>query len=339
MKKYWILLLIVFSSAVSQSQLPVSADSVYRLIKNHSIHRNIVNWQAIDSAFTKKLQTSKNTNDTLQSLLSVLSQLKDVHSQLIYNNKTLANYPSFDDSTLEYLVPLVNRSQQQTGIIKTAFLQNKYVYIQLPGINAIGTQKVNEYAQAISDSICKFKNQKPQGFIVDLRINGGGQLSSMIAGINLLLGNGYLGAGVDIDNNEVFRYELRSGNFYISNTRITSIKNKCTMDLSKLPVAVLIGPVTRSSGSITAIAFKQRPKTWFIGEPTADGYSTGNVFFPLGNNFLLNLSTTFNQDRKKIIYKNSVPPDQIIKGGDDFDNLLNDQKIRLALVWLEKIRK
>jgi carboxyl-terminal processing protease len=266
-------------------------------------------------------------------LVSVFEQMNDFHSQITYNNRQFSNYPMFDDSTLKYLQPLVMLSQTQNGIIKTKLLLNEFVYIQVPGIQALGDQ-INEYAKALSDSICIYKDRNIKGFIVDLRLNSGGQLSSMIAGLNSLLGNSCLGGGVDFSNTETKRFELKDGNFYINGSPMTCVQNYCVSQFDEFPVAILIGPATRSSGSITAIAFKTRPKTVFIGEPTADGYSTGNDYFYFGYNLSMNLSTEFSQDRKGTVYKNSVNPDIYIKGGYDFDNLLNDKTILSAFEWI-----
>ncbi len=318
-----------------QAQLPVSPDSLYSFIKTHSILRNTVNWTGIDNGFKERLFAAKTTKDTMKSLVYVFEQLNDVHSQMYLDNQYYGHYPSYTDSVLKILNPLVERSRQENGTIKIAFLKSKYLYLSIPGIFAQGNA-VNEFAQMISDSICRYNRQQLKGFIIDLRLNSGGQLSSMVGGLNLLLGNNYLGGAVDASNMETRKFELKNNNFFIGNGQTTSIVNKCNYDLSKIPVVVLIGPATVSSGSITAIAFKQRPNTYFIGEPTADGYTTGNEYIFFGTNFMMNLATEFNQDRLHNIYKNSVLHDKFIKAGDDFDNLSNDEKIKAALLWLAK---
>ncbi len=313
------------------SQLPV--DSLYKVIKQNSIHSNKADWNKIDKAFKEKLAIAKNDIDSVKCLVYVFELMNDYHSQVTYNNKPYANYPSFSDSALKYLGPLVVKSQQQFGILKTALLKNSYVYIQVPGIQATGAY-TNMYAQALADSICRYQHKNIKGFIIDLRLNSGGQLSSMVAGLHMLLGNGYLGGGVDISRTETRKFELVNNNFYIGNAAMTSIITKCTKSYERFPVAVIMGPATRSSGSITAIIFKGRPNTVFIGEPTADGYTTGNDYFYFENNLLLNLSTEFNQDRNGMVYKNSVTPDINTRGTDDFDELLKDSKIKAALNWM-----
>ena len=335
MKKNVFTFFIFLIASPSQEQLPVAADSIYRFIKTNSIHRNTVNWAMVDKGFTEKLKSAITTKDTMKSLVYVFEQLNDVHSQMNLGNQFYGNYPSYDDSTLRYLMPLVNKSREQNGIIKTLLLDKQYVYLLLPGINAQG-DAVTGYAQAISDSICKYNQKNIKGFIIDLRLNSGGQLSSMLGGLNLLLGNNYVGGGVDITGAETRKFELKGNNFYIGDYKMTAVSNKCSADYSLTPVAVIIGPATLSSGSITAIAFKGRPNTFFLGEPTAGGYTTANDYFQFGNSLTLNMATGFIRDRKQVIYKNAVPPDEIIKGNDDFDNLLNDKKIKAALLWLQK---
>lgn len=333
MIKYLLILLLFLSFQISQAQLPVSPDTIYRFIKEHSVYRNTVNWEDIDNGFKERLFASKTIKDTMKSLVYVFEQLNDVHTQMYLDNQYYGHYPAYPDSVLKILNPVVERSRQENGTIRTVLLKNKYLYLSIPGIFAQGNA-INEYAQTISDSICRYNRQQLKGFIIDLRLNSGGQLSSMVGGLNLLLGNTYLGGAVDALNTETRKFELKKNNFYIGDMQTTSITNTCTHDYSKFPVVVLIGPATVSSGSITAIVFKQRPNTFFIGEPTAEGYSTGNEYFFFGNNFMINLATEFNQDRKHNIYKNSISPDKFIKAGDDFDKLLNDEKIKAALLWL-----
>jgi hypothetical protein len=331
----FIFILVLFPMALRlQAQLP--AANAYEFIKSHSIHRNSIQWDTIDKGFYDHLKKATSQKDTIQSLIYVFEQLNDIHSSLLINGRSYANYPVFDDTSMANLRPLVVRSQAQTGIIKTARLGQHIAYIQIPGINAWGEAQVNAYAQAISDSLCELGGKKLKGLIIDLRLNGGGQLSSMIAGLHALLGDNYLGGGVDINLQETRPLKLRAGNFFIGELQTTAIGHQCDTDLSLLPVVVLIGPVTRSSGSITAIAFKQRPHTYFIGEPTADGYTTGNDYFTFADNFSLNLSTEYHQDRSGIVYKKAVPPDKIVYAGDDFDDLNKDLKIIKALEWFRQ---
>jgi C-terminal processing protease CtpA/Prc len=85
---------------------------------------------------------------------------------------------------------------------------------------------------------------------------------------------------------------------------------------------------------MTGIAFKGRPKTLFIGEPTADGYTTANNWYMLHDGLALKLATDYVADRNGTVYKTTVDPDQTIPSEDNFEELPKDKKIQAALTWL-----
>lgn len=194
---------------------------------------------------------------------------------------------------------------------------------------------VSKFAQMLSDTLCKYASKKTKGIVLDLRLNGGGQFSSMIAGIAPLLGNNYLGGGINSDAVKTMEFRIKNGNILLNNYQVTHVSHKSKLKLERTPVAIIIGPTTASSGCILAISFKGRDNTIFIGESTAYGYATANDYFVFGNNLFLNLSTTFSIDRNNKVYKDVVEPDLIIKGEDNFNAIKNDNKVKLALKWLK----
>lgn len=115
----------------------------------------------------------------------------------------------------------------------------------------------------------------------------------------------------------------------------TMLTNNCGA-LSGLPVAVITGPITGSSGEAVAIGFIGRKKTILIGEATG-GYTTANNGFLLaGENYGMVLAVDYMTGRSGKPYYDNVKPDIEIKGGDDFFNRPNDKKIQAAITWLEK---
>jgi carboxyl-terminal processing protease len=333
MKKSIIFLFIIALIKTSYGQVPV--DSIYTIIKRYNIHSKLSDWGPIELAFGKKLALAKNDMDSMKAFIYVFEQLKDNHSGIFYKGSYLSNYPTFNDEDLKYLGPLVSRSNMATGQFIAKLLDQKSLYIQIPEIQAMGDD-VSVYAQMLSDTLSKYVNKKTKGIVIDLRLNGGGQFSSMAAGIAPLLGDGYIGGGINSEANQVLSIEIKKGNIYMNDIARTNIKHKTKLNLNKLPIAIIIGPATRSSGSILAIAFKGRPNTIFIGENTADGYSTSNDYFTFGNDLAMSLSTSHSMDRNNKVYKNVVEPDIIIKGIDDFNNIENDIKVQQALKWLKR---
>lgn len=334
MKQKIIFALLFFGVITTYGQIPIPIDSIYNVIKLNNVHSKNADWLNIDKGFAKKLETAKNDMDSIKSFVYVFEQLNDYHSAVIYKGNYITNYPTFDDSTLKYLSPLVTLSNQQIGKFTAEILSDKYLYLQVPGIEAMG-ENVSVFAQMLSDTLSKYLNKKTKGLVLDLRLNGGGQFSSMVSGLAPLLGNKYIGGGVNSDSIQTMTFTLKNGNIHMNNYQMTTIKHKLNLNLEGLPVAIIIGPATRSSGSILGISFKGRPKTIFIGENTASGYTTSNNYFPLGDNLFLNISTTNSIDRNNKVYKDVVEPDIIIKGDDNFNSIKDDNKVKVALQWLK----
>lgn len=334
MKRTILVFFLISNSIFSIGQIPVHVDSLYSFIKRNSIHRNEVNWVNIDKGFKTKINLAKTDMDSIKSFIYVFEQLKDFHSSITYNGRQFSNYPEFDDSTLKYLIPLVNLSNQRTGSFVAKILPENLLYLQVPGVQAWGNN-VNVYAQNLSDTLCKYiLFGTTRGIVLDLRLNDGGQFTSMASGLSLLFGEKYIGGGVNIELNETKKFTIKNGNLWINKNQMTTVIHKKNINLSKLPVAILIGPNTRSAGSILAISFKGRKNTVLIGDSTANGYSTGTDFFSYGSNLFLNLSTAYSIDRDKKVYKLSVPPDILIRGEDDFNYIENDKKVKVAIKWL-----
>lgn len=323
-------------SKTSSAQFPTSIDSLYTFIKYNSVWHNTIDWKPVDAQFWQQIKTAKTIKDTMACFVGVLRSLNDVHSQIYLNSQYYGHYPVFDDSVLARIRPLHERSIAGTNKVYITILSSNIAYIRVPGISAFGTEKINEYAQIVYDSVSRLAAKNPHGFIIDLRLNGGGNVYPMLTGLSALLGNTTVGYETSIDDSIVRKWSIQQGNFYMDSYAMTSIKIIPQPKLARIPVVVLIGPITKSSGSMTAIAFKKRPNTVFMGEATADGYTTSNNYFQYAPGLVLNFATNFVADRAKTIYKNIVHPDVIINDGDNFDDIRKDVKVQRALQWIKQ---
>jgi len=336
MKRAIFILLLTSFISVSFGQFPVSVDSLYSFIKSNSILRNKVVWNPIDETFHEKIKKAQSLQDTMKCFVMVLESLNDVHSQIYLSNQYYGHYPRFEDTTLAWLKPLNDKANSLTNQIHTEFFSNKIAYIRVPSFQVYDKIQINYYAQSLYDSVAKLAFNEAKGFIIDLRLNGGGNIYPMLSGLSLLLGSDTIGYETDIDGAITRVWEIKNGNFIIGGYQTTEITTELKLKLQTIPVVVIIGPVTKSSGSMTAIAFKQRNNTVFVGEPTANGYTTSNGYFQFAPNLTLNFATNFVADRSMTIYESTVNPDIVIYHGDNFENLLKDEKINSAMQWLKK---
>ncbi len=283
-----------------------------------------------------RLEKARSNSDSLNAFVYLFGRMNDVHSAIYFRNQQYGYYKGVNAETAKRFRPLLDREQHQSGKTNAVVLQNKYAYILVPTIQAMGQPSINDFAQAIQDQVCKLGKMKPKGWIVDLRLNGGGNINPMLAGLANLLGSVTVAGDADADGKLVQKWSLSGGDLFLDHERQTSIGRKCIADYSRRPVVLLIGAITRSSGELTAIAFKGRPNTLFLGEATAEGYTTSNDYIAFGDDLALNLSTGFMMDRLNNVYRNYVMPDQVVDGVDDFDHLDDDAKVKAAIAWIVK---
>ncbi|MBK7142162.1 MAG: S41 family peptidase [bacterium] len=334
----WLLVCIalVSSPLLAFAQFPANVDSVYTFMKYNSVHRLEVDWQPIDSSFASNIKSAATLEDTMRCFVEVLRALGDVHSQIFLNDQYFGHYAAPDKYTRSKVKSLTKRANDETNHIFASTLKSGYAYIRVPGMQAANIDDINLLATQVYASISMLSTHNRKGFVIDLRLNGGGNLYPMLAGLSPLLGDGVVGYEMTPDDSVARVWELQGSDFVIGGYRATDLAPESVLNLTSLPVAVLIGPVTRSSGSATAIAFKGRPNTILIGEPTADGYTTSNGYFQFAPNLWMNFATTFVADRNKVVYRHAVEPDTVVAKYDYFDLLEADAKIAAAVKWLRK---
>ncbi|MBM3415635.1 MAG: hypothetical protein FJY20_04135 [Bacteroidetes bacterium] len=336
MKKIANFVCLIFFLHSARAQFPVHPDSIYVFIKQNSVWRKTVrSWQPYDSLYQSQIKAAKTEEDTVRCFVSVLEKLNDVHSYFIYKNKYYNHFVPVDSFSLAQMQPLLNRSKQEKGRFAVQILKKEFLYIQVPGISAADSVAINFAAQNLYDSIAQFASRKIRGIIVDLRLNAGGNLYPMLAGLSPILGNSVVGYEVDPDSVVARKWKIENGNITMNGQKLTALRQPFNPAFERTPVVVLTGPITASSGSMTAIAFKHRPGTAFFGEATTHGYTTSNGQFRFAPDFIFHFATHFVADRKMNFYQFNVPVDILMEKPDNFDDLMKDEKILTIIKWLE----
>ena len=258
-----------------------------------------MDWKSIDAHYKMNITNAKTLKDTMNCFVSVLEELNDVHSQIYLNNQYYGNYPHFHDTILTWLKPLNDKSLFQTNQIRTEWLLDKIAYVQVPSFQVYDPTQINYYAQSLYDSIIQFNTKKIKGFILDLRLNGGGNIYPMLSGLSPFLDNQIIAYETDINDQISRTWEIKNGNFIIGGYQTTQISIDSTITLNQIPLVVLIDEGSASASEILAGAVQD-----------------------------------YVADRNMTIYKSTVNPDITVYHGDDFNHLVQDEKIKAAIQWL-----
>jgi|SRR6218665_671365 len=319
----------------SKAQLPDSTRSYVwdcvNMMQEKSLYSKNVNWNETRDSVTRKLNASSSLREAEEIVIWAFCQLKDHHG--MYGGiDTSYRYPApgperkFSESILaEYKKPRA---------VRIEMLDNDIAYYKMPAV-LIGsnTEKMKEWANMMMDSLCAISSRNPKAFIIDLRMNNGGNSEPMWQTLRFLAGdrNRTHLAGADSkllkDENDPAMAAYR---------RAGMPDRLCTMN-GRVPVAVLIGPGTASSGEIMALSFTTRKNTKLFGEPTIGVANATNGFVVQEKGYLLLTVAYVANAKKKLLTSMHVQPDVLVKNdGDNFIELQKDATVVQAMDWLRK---
>jgi carboxyl-terminal processing protease len=218
--------------------------------------------------------------------------------------------------------------------VSPEMIDGRFGYFRVP-LHPVGTEA--SLADTLHHVLRDLEERGACGWVVDLRMNGGGNVWPMYAGIGPLLGDSVL--NVRIDEGTVVSRTL-----YVDGNAIAvgpagerdvhaSVALPYRMRDGNAPVAVLTDGATASSAEALAIAFRTRPNTRLFGQPTG-GYATGNrgVRLPDGANMVVTVDAM--RDRTGREYGDPIVPDEIIEMPRGFWPSTTDAVARRAVEWL-----
>ncbi len=188
------------------------------------------------------------------------------------------------------------------------------------------------YASRINSLIAEYDRVDTQGWVVDLRGNGGGNVWPMITGLGPLLGNGVLGY---LKNDrepkwacQAFRHQ--DGSSWLGNRLYFKLEEKPhVLKNTDCPVAVLTGDGTGSAGEVVAIAFIGNSNACRFGEKT-NGLTTTNYPYRLPQKGMLIVSVGFYANRFGEELKGPIEPEKPVAG---------EAVLTVAKNWIHTFRK
>lgn len=342
MKNKLFLLFTVFNMyhvAHAQKQIVFKNDSVKQyidktllLIHDHALNKDKIDWNLLKEEVYTKTKDADHIQDALSIYPYVFEKIEDHHGWLSYKNKNYRWVKNGEKHTSETIKNAVKNNTQ----VYAELIDKNIGYVRIPGNNDFSAKKMDSIVGNIVDEIDKINSNTIKGWIIDLRLNTGGNMYPMIAGISDLNGDHEkVGGFVTSDKKPEGDWILKNGTIYIDANQVLN-KRKLKITLKKqLPVAILISGYTASSGEMTAISFIGRKETKVFGEESA-GYTTTNQGFKVNEDSGLNLAIGYVVDRTGKVYIENVKPDVEIIDGDNFENLIKDKKVAASLKWLKK---
>ncbi|ROI05052.1 hypothetical protein EGI16_06935 [Chryseobacterium sp. G0240] len=318
-----------FSQGFKNDSIKSFIDKSIELIEVNSIH--IENLSNIRNELYNKSRNLNSVDQIVPLYEQVFKQLNDYHGGLKYKGKTYG-WSNSNAMTNAYL-------KDKIKIDKGTFskvIDKKIGYIRIAGNNDFAFKKVDSLADDIVSHINHINSNKIKGWIIDLRLNTGGNMYPILLGLKEFIGNNIIFGGFrDAHNKPTGNWEIKEVRLLIDGV---VLNRKTDLDYpikTDIPVVILTSCYTASAGEMTAISLIGRNNTFIVGEPTAN-YTTAVQGFEINSDAGINLSTDYVVDRNLKVYKSNILPDFEVLGGDNLEDLKNDHKIIKALELLKK---
>ena len=304
-------------------------ENALNIAKENALNAREVDWITLRK--TALAMTEKSTDQLIAALQLILRNLKDKHGFILFNNKSI----NYETDNFENISPALSQAAHGNDKdIVSVLLSDSIAYLRIPKSPDFQSNTDETYNQQIQKHVCNLITKNASNWIIDLRLNYGGNMFAMLAGLNKLLGDGKVGAFVNEDGKESGTWIMKGGNFYNQQEQKTSSGTRCATRIKPGKIAILTGPITASSGEAVAIALRSLDDSQIFGEPSK-GSTTALSGFNIGKDLTFFISTGYYSDGKGHIYKNGVPPDVLIKNGDNFDEIQQDEKVKAAVQWIQ----
>ncbi|WP_432712309.1 S41 family peptidase [Pedobacter sp.] len=308
-------------------------DKSLLIIEANALNSKNVNWKELRQHVYNKASGAKRYEDILPIYPYIFEQIDDHHGSLKYKNKTY----SWNKNDGIKVNQTIKSATKKYSFVRSEKIGKDIGYILIPGNNDFRGQLIDSISRDIKNAIAKINDKNIKGWIIDLRVNTGGNMYPMIAGLTEFIGEGRVGGFITPALQPDGDWIIKNGTFYVDSVKVSPVKYKGHPIKKDVPVAILISSYTASSGEMTAITTIGRYKSILIGEPTA-GYTTTNLGFKLNEYSGLNLAVDYAADRNGKIYPENINPDILVSEGDNFEVLHKDQKVKKAIAWIRKNR-
>ena len=306
-------------------------------LRNEALGRERVDWDSVERALRAKLPTKPTPADVEPLILEAIAQLNDAHARYIPVRPPTPATPPAASATSTSTAPAPTRPPLPT-LAQSRLLDGNIAYLLIPMRPAGTYDQLAEYALSIRVQLADLESHTPppRGWIIDLRLNGGGTVWPMLVGLAPLLGDGPQLTSLSAGNTVTATFGLTGYTAWLDDaTRgrsiVFEIDSAKPPPLTPRPIAVLIGPWTMSSGESLAITLQSLATTRTFGEPTA-GLTTVTQTYTLSDRSTLILPTAQMGDRAGKAVVGKLTPTEPVELGPW--PTPTDATANAARVWL-----
>ena len=305
-------------------------------LKENYLYTKDIEWPAIQSYIIKEALKSRTFEESLKKSTKLFDTIQGNHLILFskkekwYKTSKLGKQLTadmFNEGTIE--------AYEKKKSFETKVIDKHYGYIFIPGmlLKDLQRQQLDGVSQKIYDAIVKIdKSHNIKGWIIDVRLNVGGNSNVMLTGLYHLLGNGATYLTLNNDKSVRTLNSFYEGALY-KNHKENNAVTITAKPKPHIPVALLSGVLTNSAGEFVILGFRGRKNTIVIGEESY-GNTTSNSMYEMPFGRSAAITESYATDRFGKFTKTIVPDIEVIKQ-TNFENLSKDKNIIEAIKFID----
>ncbi len=189
-------------------------------------------------------------------------------------------------------------------------INDRIAYLSVPDVSGPPSVTV-PFADSLQALIRTLDTEETEGWIVDLREDGGGNCWPMLVGLGPLFTGDTLGYFQQRDGSQRESWSYADGRAFMDSYVQLALSGPAyTLQHDRPRVAVLTGPQTSSSGEVVTVAFREQPNARSFGQPTY-GNSTTNADILLSDGAIVHLTVSVYADRTGQTYGEAIVPEVV----------------------------
>lgn len=280
-------------SAVEDVEPNEYLEDVLALVRDRAYYADRLDFDALRQQAALVAADASDASDTHPFVRSVVTSLNDGHSGFFTPDQ----------------VRSMSANDDRSGAVPTASYDDGVLYLSLPGTGADPRSPAGvAYIDAAHEA---FREQEACAVVVDVASNGGGNVFTMLSALAPVLGPGPTVSYRERDG-ETITYRIEPDGSVAADNDVLAPPPD-SFNPVDVPMAVLQGPSTASSGEAVVMATRGRPDTRTFGIPTA-GLPTGNEFIELPDGAALNLTTAVGVDFGGTPHETAIAPQHHVEG-------------------------
>ncbi|WP_394751071.1 S41 family peptidase [Spongiimicrobium salis] len=308
--------------------------SLFQALEENYLNTKSVDWPIVTSYTMEEALKSTTFEKSLESSVKLFDTIQGDHLAL-FSEKNWYKSTLGKPITAEQFNQSLADAYTNNKPFEAKVVNKNYGYVLIPGmlLKDATREELDEAGQKIYDAIVKIDNANSiKGWIIDLRLNIGGNSNVMLAGLAHLLGNGTTCLSLDINNNVKTLTSLYEGALYENHKVLNAVQTN-SKPKPHIPVALISGILTNSAGEFVILGFRGRKNTIVIGEES-HGSTTANDLYEMPFGIKAAITESYGTDRSGTFTKTIVPNIEVIKQ-TNFEDLSKDKNIIEAIMFID----